>query len=240
MTIKKIEDLKNIQIICQYPKQILECFEYLKQLGYEIKNYNNKEDYLIIQYSNKGNFFSNYNGVCCLPAIFYNKKLRKTLEKFIKEKEEKEKIKDFEVDNEGRILKINNSTSEKEIFICTSMCTTMKGDKIKELKPTWLEYVVKLGLVYATLEARDKAMFKLEIETKLKNIAERLNNGRKIDWTNDKYYICFDCYHNQLKIEKSSLDKIQGTIYCLYNNFLDVAKKEIGEDNLIKYFKEKE
>ena len=30
----------------------------------------------------------------------------------------------------------------------------------------------------------------------------------------------------------------QGTIYCLDKNFLEVAKQEIGKDNLIKYFKD--
>ena len=33
-------------------------------------------------------------------------------------------------------------------------------------------------------------------------------------------------------------NNVQGGIYCLDKNFLDVAKQEIGEENLIKYFED--
>lgn len=87
-------------------------------------------------------------------------------------------------------------------------------------------------------------MFKAKIETKLKNIAERLNAGRKIDWEDEnqsKFIILYNCKSKILGL----LDlysvyrwKYQGGIYCLDENFLEVAKQEIGEENLIKYFKE--
>ena len=46
---------------------------------------------------------------------FYNKELVKTLQKFIKEKEKQEKVKDFKVAEDGRIIKINNYSSEQTI-----------------------------------------------------------------------------------------------------------------------------
>ena len=82
-------------------------------------------------------------------------------------------------------------------------------------------------------------MFKIEIETKLKNIAERLNAGRKIDWENTnqiKYYIYYDYEIKVLDYCIPGHCQNQGTIYCLDKNFLEVAKQEIGKENLIKYF----
>lgn len=84
-------------------------------------------------------------------------------------------------------------------------------------------------------------MFKLEIKTKLENIAERLNAGRKIDWENkeqNKYEICYDYIRKKIECRTLCYCKDQGVIYCLDKNFLEVAKQEIGEENLIKYFKE--
>ena len=84
-------------------------------------------------------------------------------------------------------------------------------------------------------------MFKAKIETKLKNIAERLNDGRKIDWDDQdqhKLHIFYNYDKKRLDYNINFYWRNQGAIYCLYNNFLDVAKQEIGEENLIKYFKE--
>ena len=81
----------------------------------------------------------------------------------------------------------------------------------------------------------------MKIETKLKNIAERLNNGRKIDWKNveqKKFFIYYNCDDEILDYDFRLTFKFQGTIYCLDENFLEVTKLEIGEKKLIKYFKE--
>ena len=84
-------------------------------------------------------------------------------------------------------------------------------------------------------------MFKAKIETKLKNIAERLNAGRKIDWGDidqKKFFIHYDYKDKRLGYELYFHCKLQGVIYCLDKKFLEVAKQEIGENNLIKYFTE--
>ena len=73
----------------------------------------------------------------------------------------------------------------------------------------------------------------------LMDLAEELNNGEKIDW-NDfdqcKYLISYNNKNKKLEID--NVLKIQdiGQIYCLYDNFLDKAKKRIGEDRLKKLF----
>lgn len=105
----------------------------------------------------------------------------------------------------------------------------------------YLDFVLKYGLIYTTKEAKDKAIFKMEIETKLKNIAERLNAGRKIDWGDRdqaKFNIYYDFDDGNFYCCLRYSDYCQGSIYCLDKNFLDVAKQEIGEEQLIKYFKE--
>ena len=80
-----------------------------------------------------------------------------------------------------------------------------------------------------------------EIETKLKNIAERLNNGEKIDWDNkyqNKYYIYYNFEYKKLYCYYEFTKKTQGCIYCFSDKFLDEAIEEIGKENLIKYFKD--
>lgn len=246
--IKNIEDLKNIQVVCRNDKDIEKYFKILKELGFEVVLYNG---YKVFYYSTFLEKFSNRMEVdCYLETYFFNKKLIKTLQKFIKEKEEKgqvkeeEKVKDFEVAEDGRITKVNDYNSDKTIFIFP--CDFNKGTMFCAYSQDYIDNFINCGLAFATKEARDRAEFKMKIETQLKNIAERLNAGRNIDWKNalpHKYFI----YYIQNK-ENQSEEKIllgydfkfkrQGAIYCLDENFLDVAKKEIGELNLIKYFKE--
>lgn len=72
----------------------------------------------------------------------------------------------------------------------------------------------------------------------LKNIALRLNEGRKFDW-NDlsqrKYYIYFDFKAKELKQWEADLYKILNVIYCRDEDFLEVALKEIGEEKLKQF-----
>lgn len=235
--IKNIEDLKNIQIVCRNQEQVKNCLSFLKKLGFKVE-FLQEEDYLVIYFDTDCGCvnFSSRNFVCEGLIEFYNKELIKTLQNFIKQKQE---VKDFEVAEDGRIIKINNWMSEKQIFLLFSR-DKVDGVINRFLQGCLMKYV-DLGLVYATQKSRDKAMFKIEIETKLRNIAERLNKGRKIDWEDkdqSKYEICYDYKHKELNYGINCNRKFQGIIYCLNENFLEVAKKEIGEENLIKYFKE--
>lgn len=237
--IKKIEDLKNIQIVCRNQEQVKDCLNYLEQLGFRVEKKYYK-GWNIIFWGSLHEGFLAYNTLNENQKIeFYNKELVKTLQKLIKEKEKQEKVKDFEVTEDGRIIKVNNWMSEKQIFLL--FIIDKVAGTINRFSQDCLIKYVNLGFVFATEQARDKAMFKLEIETKLKNIAERLNAGRKIDWENTdqkKFFIYYDYNEKVFDYDFRLMIKNQGTIYCLDKNFLDVAKKEIGEDNLIKYFKE--
>jgi len=77
-----------------------------------------------------------------------------------------------------------------------------------------------------------------EIEQKLKDIALRLNDGRKIDWNNavqKKYNICYD-YNFMGFLQGSTYDTNFGLVCCLSDKFLEVALEEIGEEDLKFYY----
>ena len=82
---------------------------------------------------------------------------------------------------------------------------------------------------------------KILVRRQLEDIVKRLNKGEKIDWRNleqNKYYLSCDNYNRCGKICcVCSNNTVQGAVYCLDKNFLDVAKREIGEDRLIKYIR---
>ena len=246
----KKEDLKKCQIVCRNQNQVKDCFNYLEQLGFKISYDNERNFRLIICYSDGLSAFTNYCTIASDKYVeFYDKEFVKTLQKFTKEKE-KEKIKDIEVAEDGRITKINNWNENIDVFyyqinpICYEDVYFEKLDitatSLDKSYKAEFEELLKYGLLFNSEEEAKKYLFKLEIETKLKNIAERLNNGQKIDWEDEdqkKFLIYYDYINKRLGYDFYSYCKIQ-EVHCLDINFLDVAKKEIGEDNLIKYFKE--
>lgn len=250
MKIKNKEDLKKCQIVCREREDTKSCLNMLEELGFNIEKEYYKTWNIIFWGSLAEGFIIHNTLRENLKTEFYNKKFIKILKKLIneekekeeQEKEKKEKVEDIEVAGDGRIIKINNKQSKKEIFIaCDWTYREEKRGAIKDLKFEYLDYLLKYCLAYATKEAKDKAQFKLEIETKLKNIAERLNNGRKIDWKDEnqkKFFICYDFYHKYLDFFSVATVKTSAVIYCLDRSFLKVAIQEIGEENLIKYFTE--
>lgn len=96
---------------------------------------------------------------------------------------------------------------------------------------------------YNCFQSREQAEAEAEkilIRRQLEDIARRLNRGRKIDWDNGdqrKYFISFNYWEDMIELEGCLIKKYQGVIYCLDENFLDVALKEIGEQTLKKYLK---
>lgn len=96
-----------------------------------------------------------------------------------------------------------------------------------------------LGNYFRTKEEAEKMLNKIKIHTQLKDLALRLNTGEKIDWQDYmqyKYSIYYDYEDNKLKCSCILSFKDIGQIYCLDGNFLEEAKKEIGEDNIKKLF----
>lgn len=95
-----------------------------------------------------------------------------------------------------------------------------------------------LGNYFETEEEAKKIIEKIKIYTQLKDLALRLNNGEKINWsdsTQHKWGIVLDNFKNILRCY-AYIGQEVGQIYCLDENFLEVAKEEIGEENLRKLF----
>ena len=92
---------------------------------------------------------------------------------------------------------------------------------------------------FKTEEEAQKEIDRRLIKAKLNEIANRLNGGQVIDWHSAiqrKYYLNLD-YGVTLNLSYSLINKIEGTTYCLSQDFLEVAIEEIGEECLVKYIK---
>lgn len=99
--------------------------------------------------------------------------------------------------------------------------------------------VYDMGNYFKTREAAEKVAEKIKIYTKLKDIALRLNKGKKVDWSNT-IQTKFCLYYRDCKIQQDAKWAFHflGEIYCLDGNFKVTAIKEIGEENLKKLFEE--
>ena len=102
------------------------------------------------------------------------------------------------------------------------------------------DFVYSIGNYFETEEQAENYKEKLLIEQELRDIAMELNKGEEIDWNNqdqEKYCLEYDFLSNSIGYIKYIMLKIQGAIYCLNENFKDVAIERIGEERLKKYLK---
>ena len=96
---------------------------------------------------------------------------------------------------------------------------------------------------YNCFKTREQAKLetkKILVRRMLEDIARRLNKGMKIDWYNKeqtKYSIQFNYYSGKIALDHCFRQQAQGTVYCLDENFKDVAIQEIGEQRLKAYLK---
>ncbi len=161
------------------------------------------------------------------------KELEKKIEKLSKELEELK----CELDKE----KLNNSqmntrwrAEENEKYWCIiDECVYRSLEANENCDKARYE----IGNYFRTEEAAEKAVEKMKIYTQLKDLALRLNKGEEIDWENEdqlKYYICNES--NKLHYSYCYNCHDIGQIYCLDEKFLNIAIKEIGEENLKKLF----
>lgn len=163
------------------------------------------------------------------------KELEKKIEKLSKDLEElkceldKEKLSNTQMNNRWRA-----NDGEKYYCIYGDGTIDWSIDTNDEISVKHYD----LGNYFQTKEEAEKVAEKIKIYVQLKDLALRLNKGEEIDWENDKqvkYYIYYDnCYK---KIYTTcNYSKELGQIYCLDSRFLNIAKQEIGEENLKKLF----
>lgn len=104
----------------------------------------------------------------------------------------------------------------------------------------WNKGYLKMGNYFKTKEEAAKVAEKVKIYTQLKRLAEEINT-EPIDWKGMKHNKTAISYnHNIGALEQVTLGWTQeiGQIYCTNLDFLEIAKKRIGEENLLKLFKE--
>lgn len=113
--------------------------------------------------------------------------------------------------------------------------TSERSYKREDDYQRWLTYNC-----FQTREQAEQEAEKILIRRQLEDIARRLNKGIKIDWNNtEQSKYCIELYFNNIVTNFYYGHKTQGTVYCLDENFKDVAIQEIGEERLKKYLRGK-
>lgn len=156
-------------------------------------------------------------------------KLKELEQKYKELGEEIERLK-----NQGKAWK----PEEDDVYYCVypNGCTEYH---------TWRddEYdigVYEIGNCFETEEEAEAVVEKLKIYTQLKRLAEEINT-EPIDWENDKqqkYFIEYDFCCGDLFMGAIYQRQHIGQIYCTNIEFYNIAKEHIGEENLLKLFKE--
>ena len=92
-----------------------------------------------------------------------------------------------------------------------------------------------IGNMFKTEEEAQKTIKKIKIYTRLKELALSLNEGEEVDWNDDaqpKWCIKRTIDDDRLYCVSTYVVKDVGQIYCLNENFLNVAVEKIGEETL--------
>ncbi len=100
----------------------------------------------------------------------------------------------------------------------------------------------EIGNYFETIEMAEQYIENLKVEQELKEIAEELNNGRKIDWNNklqDKIYLYYNHDFKYTLFGTEYTHQSGGVIYCLCRDFVHVAIEKIGKQRLENYLKRK-
>ncbi|MCQ2957276.1 MAG: hypothetical protein MJ180_00065 [Candidatus Gastranaerophilales bacterium] len=98
----------------------------------------------------------------------------------------------------------------------------------------------KLGNYFQTEQEARNYRDNILTKQELKDLALELNDGVEIDWENRdqrKYFIIYDNHIKNFIIDFWHDSQYVGQVYCLDQNFLEIAKERIGEDRLIKLIK---
>ena len=116
------------------------------------------------------------------------------------------------------------------------------GDVFKAYFDESSDYDAGRYNTYNCFQTREQAEIESEkilVRRILEDIARRLNKGRKLDYKNtqSKYYIFWSSELDEIRQKDLYWIKIQGVVYCLDENFLNVAIREIGEERLKKYLR---
>lgn len=113
------------------------------------------------------------------------------------------------------------------------------ADVSHENNDSFDKYRFKTRNYFRTEEEAQRYLDNIKTYYELKDLAEELNKGRKIDWNNErqqKFYIYFNLEKNTLIQGYTFITNEIGQIYCLNENIIGIAIRKIGEDKLTKLF----
>lgn len=129
--------------------------------------------------------------------------------------------------------------NEKQLFwFIDSWCRTCVRD-YRNLSVCCNEYYNTYNC-FKTKEQAETEAEKILIRRQLENIARRLNKREKPDWIKcykKKYYLGYTPINSRITLECTTTNIAQGTVYCLDENFLNIASQEIGEERLKAYLR---
>lgn len=162
------------------------------------------------------------NKVQILKEIERTKQHLANMEKMLEDREWEEKLQRWKP-----------KTNEKYWYVTSTNHTAQTDFVMGDDFQRWLIYNC-----FKTEKEANQETEKLLIRRQLEDIARRLNRGQKIDWGNNdqsKYFIYFD--NQNIRSNVNFTMKVQGAVYCLDENFIHVAIKEIGKERLENYLK---
>lgn len=113
-----------------------------------------------------------------------------------------------------------------------------------EFEDTTDEFYYKTRNYFKTKEEAEEYREKIKTYYDLMDLADELNGNKEIDWNDKeqhKYNISYNVDEAKLYLNFDFFGKYKnlGEIYCLDENFLDIALERIGKDRLEKLFKER-
>lgn len=158
--------------------------------------------------------------------------LKKKYEKF------RQKINEFEnnLKNKNNRRRVNHDC---EYYYINYINGDLEIDSDTECNCKIDDSRYNIGNYFKTKEQAEKALRKILIYVKLRDLADRLSKKNPIDWSNSdqyKFYIYYDHRHNYLSQDSFCYTHYIGSIYCTCEDFLDEAIKEIGEEELRELF----
>lgn len=223
---------KNTIIKCKTRQEVVDCLNRLRDLGFKSDlNPANSNGLLVTSYDGP-EFFTNFYNINVKEDCFflnYNNFL-KLYNKQIK----KIKQSDLLVNKNGKVLKVNNWNSNKQLYWNNNIITSPLNEWIEDSKNCFYE-----NDYYISKETCEKAQKRKEIENKLRLLAFKLNGNKDIDWNDNKIKYCLVLNNNisETKIvqDNTPVFKYQDCIYCYNNYFLDKAIELIGEEELKEY-----
>ena len=225
---------KNTAIKCNNVEEVKDCFTKLNELGFDFEDNFDFEDKIIVYYSiYEKAFLNNVHFYISKDHNYISYKyFLKLYNKQIKEKKEP----DLLVDKNGKVLKVNNWNSDRQLYWNNNIVTSPLNEWIEDSKNCFYE-----DDYYITKETCEKAQKRKEIENKLRLLAFELNGNRDIteeEWKNHfikKCYLYYNYYNNTIRTGDDNVCINQGSIYCLSKDFKDKAIDLIGEKDLKDY-----